>query len=84
MIVGHRESVSLPKLGLHQIPARFSSDSLGSSFHAEIHRTRGDHLTLKLDQLEIEVPAFEQANELLVPLQIELAGVLLDGIVPLV
>ena len=80
LVVGHREHVSLPQLGLHQILARFSSDSSVSAFHAEIHQNRGDHLTFRLDQLEIELPAFEQANDLWVALQVELAGMVLQGV----
>ena len=79
-VVGHREHVSLPQLGLHQMLARFSSDSSISAFYAEIHQSRGDHLTFKLDQLEIELPAFEQANNLWVALKLELAGVVLEGV----
>lgn len=79
-VVGHREHVSLPQLGLHQILARFSSDSSISAFYAEIHQSRGDHLTFKLDQLEIELPAFEQANDLWVALKLELTGVMLEGV----
>ena len=79
-IVGHREHGSLPQLGLHQMLVRFSSDSSLSTFHAEIHQSRGDHITFKLDQLEIELPAFEQANDLWVALQLELAGVVLEGV----
>ena len=79
-VVGHREHVSLPQLGLHQVLARFSSDSSVSAFHGEIHQNRGDHVTFKLDQLELELPAFEQANDLWVALQLELAGVVLEGV----
>ena len=79
VVVGHREHVSLPQLGLHQVLAHFSSDSSVSAFHAEIHQSRGDHVTFKLDQLELELPAFEQANALWVALQLELAGVVLEG-----
>ena len=80
MVVGHREHVSLPQLGLHQVLARFSSDSSMSLLHAEIHQSRGDHVTFKLDQLELELPAFEHANDLCVALQLELAGIVLEGV----
>ena len=72
--------------GLYARHCRLNLDPLGrgddprSTLHGEIHRTRGDHLTLKLHQLEVELPAFEQADELHVALQIELAGTVMDGI----
>lgn len=77
--VGHRETVSLPDQGIHQLLARFSTDSERSTLHGSIRQVVANQLTLELGQSVVELPTLEDQDSLLVSLTIALGDLRLEG-----
>jgi hypothetical protein len=77
--VGHRETVSLPEHGIHQLLARFSTDAERSTLHGSIRQVVANQLTLELGQSVVELPTLEDQDSLLVSLTIALDDLSLEG-----
>jgi hypothetical protein len=79
VIVGHRETVSLPEHGVQQLLARFATDAERSTLHGKIHQVVANHMTLELGQTVVELPAFEEQGTLFVALVVDLEGIRFSG-----
>ena len=79
VLVGHRETVSLPEQEIHRLLARFATDSERSSLHGNIRQVVANHITLELGKAVIELPVFEENDTLLVAVCIQLGSLQFRG-----
>jgi len=79
VVVGHKETVSLPDHGIQQLHARFSTDSERSTLHGNVRQVVANHVTLELGKTIVELPAFEDKDILYVALNVDLDGMLFQG-----
>jgi hypothetical protein len=82
--VGYRETVSLPDQGVHQLQARFSTDSEGSTLHGSIRQVVANQLTLELGKTVVELPTLEDQDTLLVSIAIAVGDLRFEGPVQVV
>ena len=79
VLVGHRETVSLPDQEIHRLLARFATDSERSSLHGNIRQVVANHITLELGKAVIELPVFEENDTLWVAVCIQLGPLQFRG-----
>ncbi len=82
--VGYRETVSLPEQGIHQLLARFSTDTERSALHCSIRQVVANQLTLELGQSIVALPTLEDQDSLHVNVVIAVGDLRFEGPVQVV
>jgi len=72
-IVGWKTRVDLPEHGVAEVPARCSTDCSTSTFHVEVQPGEEDHVRLKVQGHEFEVPVKDESGELVIQLTLLVA-----------
>lgn len=82
--VGYRETASLPDQGVHQLLARFSTDSERSTLFGSIRQVVANQLTLELGKTVVELPTLEDQDTLLVSIVVAVGELRFEGPVQVV